>query len=310
MTAKRTIIATLLTIAACDPGTSTPSTLRDACVCTTGTTGTTGEPEPQTLEEAIASMGAVAGPDDGESIWGTYPDGRRFRVRYPAGWSAPSPLRVIFALHPCSAQRASTPQWDSYHWPANGHFAIVLPEAEGNCWETSPGSADFAHVERVIEGVESWPWVDDTRRLAGWSGGTFAAQSIACTLGADVVVAGSGGLRYLDTGELPEACVPGPTDVWLHHGQADTTVPLATGQEAVDYWASVLGCTDPAPDATPIDYCAEVGISCAASPGCVRYTCEAGSLRWCVDESGHSQQYPGRAAREVGEVLFGGGGGS
>lgn len=290
--------------------TASASTGGDTGPATSSDTGAT----PATLSDAIAAMGATPGVDDGESIWGTFPDGRRFRVRYPYPWDPanPTPTRVIFAFHACSNSRASGEQWDSYHWPGAGGFMVVLPEADGVCWRTDPADpTDFYHAQRVIEGVEAWPFVDDVRRLTGWSGGTFMSQSLACNIGADILVAGSGGMRYIgdsnDLTDMPASCLS-PVDIFLHHGQADTTVPLQYGQEAVDMWAATLGCSNPVPNTEPLDYCSEPGIECGASPGCVAYTCAEGSLRWCIDESGHSQQYAGRAAREVGEILFDTGG--
>jgi len=283
---------------------------------------------------AIEAMGAVphdeafdTDPSTGEQypvhIWATYPDGRRFRVVYPSENFSPetpgSGVRAIFAFHACGSSGAANQGWDSYHWGGNGNFMVVLPEAEGSCWHSDPSDpTDFYHAQRVVEGVEAWEFVDSSRRyVQGWSSGGFMSQSVACELGADFLIAGAGSLRYVygsdSVGDLPAECANAP-EVYLHHGRFDQRVPLQLGQDGVDRWASLMGCTNPQPTSEPLDWCSHQYEECDESAteytdGCVRYDCAEGGLTWCLDSSGtapwyHSQQGTGRILRDVGEIIF------
>ncbi len=284
------------------------------------------------IYDAIAAMGATPHSEfvneQGvpEYIWGEYPDGRVFRVVYPAESFSPetpgSGVRVLFAFHACGNAGASNGQWDSYHWPSNGNFMVVMPEAQGTCWHTDPSdSTDFYHVQRVIEGVESWSFVNSERRyMQGWSSGAFMTQSAACHLGADALIAGAGSLRAAygssSVGDLPVSCVNSP-EVYLHHGRFDQRVLVELGQDSADHWAALMGCTNPQPTSEPLDWCNHQYEECDESAieytdGCVRYDCAQGDLTWCLDSSGeldgsgwmHSQQLTGRILRDVGEIIF------
>lgn len=338
-------------VCSCEPiGTSSSSGSGESSseASSSGSTGSSDESSGSSGSQAlgvyaaIEAMGAVPhdeafdiDPATGEQyptgIWGTYPDGRRFRVVYPAENFSPeapgSDVRVLFAFHASGSTnseqypnaRAGGQQWDSYHWGGNGNFMVVLPEAQDSCWRSNPADpTDFYHVQRVVQGVEAWSFVDPTRRyIQGWSSGGFMSQSVACEMGADVVIAGAGSLRHVDgcdaVGELPVSCANSP-EVYLHQGRFDQRVPLQLGQDGVDRWASLMGCTNPQPTSEPLDWCSHQYEECDESAteytdGCVRYDCAEGGLTWCLDSSGtapwyHSQQGTGRILRDVGEIIF------
>ena len=318
-------IMPILLLAACDTAApSSPSTLREAELCPPGCVCECVDPS-----TGADTGGASAGGASGTGGVSTWPqaeglhtvNGRRYRIRLPQDWDGVSPVRPIFAFHPhasvtSSQGGAAKQEWDSYHLTQNGGFMVVLPESgihacgSNDCyrWLTEPASADSLFVQELITEVESWAFVDPTYRyLTGWSGGTFMAQSVACHFGADRIVAGSGGMRHIigngtQLGDLPTTCLP--TDVFLHHGSSDTTVPLSVGLEARDVWAAANGCTTPASSvagAGGVDWCAEVS---GVSPCCEEYSCTGGELVWCVDDLAHNQASTGSVQRDVGEALF------
>lgn len=231
-------------------------------------------------------------------------NGRRYRLRYPEPWDGVTPVRAMFAPHACGNWGVDSPQYDSYHYSQNGGFLVVIPEAEnGVCWRTDPAGVDFAFVQDLIAQVESWPFIDASQRyLTGWSGGSFMAQSLACTLGADSIVVGSGGLRYIGEGNelttLPVSCAS--TNVFMHHGTEDPIVPFSVGVEARDAWIQANGCSTPTPTLAPVDWCAHLPGPCQ----CSEYICADGSLTWCEDGTGHTQGIVGALQRDAGEVIF------
>lgn len=230
---------------------------------------------------------------------------RRYRIRHPASWDGVSSVRVLFAFHSCGNQGAENPQYDSYHLSQNGGFLIVMPEAaNGVCWRTNPDDVDMPFVAALIEQAESWSFIDASERyVTGWSGGSFMSQAVACHLGVSKLVASSGGLRYIGAGnnltDLPDACNP-TGDMFIHHGAADTTVPITFGEEARDSWLEFNSCHTPVYDSGVIDWCSRVPGSCQ----CTAYTCSAGTLTWCQDGAGHQQSIHGSPLRDVGEILF------
>ncbi len=296
------------------------------CECIDPTTGTGTDTDP--VSGTASSSGSDASSTTGAAT--TWPqteglhtvNGRRYRIRLPQGWDGVTPVRPIFAFHPhgsvpSSQGGAAKQEWDSYHLTQNGAFMVVLPESgthtcgANDCyrWLTEPSSSDSLWVQEVIAEVESWSIVDATHRyLTGWSGGAFMAQSVACNFGADRIIVGSGGIRNIvgngtQLGGLPSTCLP--TDVFVHHGSADTTVPLSLGIEARDAWAAANGCTGSvvATGAAGIDWCASVS---GQSPCCEEYSCTDGELVWCVDDLAHNQASTGWVQRDIGEVLFNG----
>lgn len=304
-----------------DPGSSSSTTssssssssaATDTDASSSSSSSSSGTTPPTTLAEAAAQMGGVLDPcpagttcrDD--QTWVVLASGRRFRLRWRF-WDpdAPTPIRPVFAFHASSNQKANNAQWDSYRHPNNGGFLVVLPDATNTMWHTDPSDpTDFPFAQDVIEAVESWPFVDATNRyLTGWSAGTFMSNSVACHLGVDVLVAGSGGVEYLNSTGEPASCLDG-AEVFLHHGMNDTTVPVSMGHAARDLWAAELGCTAPTSSTYPLDWCGESNVSCSGAPGCVSYTCTAGALTWCEDASAHTQNQYGAAQRNVGELLF------
>ncbi len=324
--------ATLGCSTAAPPPGSEPTPHRStecACVCdgtsssggdmSTGDSSSTGMP-PDVGPDPDSSSG---GPEAWPSSEGTHTlaDGRRYRIRYPEPWDGVTPVRPLFAFHACSSSGLNTGQWDSYHYSQNGGFMVILPEAasvtfpgstNGTCWRTDPAGVDMPFVEDLIAEVESWPTIDATERhLTGWSGGAFMSNSVACNLGADHLLAGSGGMRYIidgnTLGDMPTSCV-GSTEVYLHHGRQDQRVPVSVGQEAVDLWASEMGCTAPVSTVAPLDWCGQPSVACEPGDGCVEYACTTGTLTWCQDASGdppwYHTQVTGQAQRDVGELLF------
>jgi poly(3-hydroxybutyrate) depolymerase len=214
-------------------------------------------------------------------------------------------VRPIFAFHACSNSAAENQQYDSYHYNHNGGFLVVIPEAaNGVCWRTDPNDVDMPFVAELIEQVEAWPFVDASERyVTGWSGGAFMSNAVACHLGVSELVAGAGGLRYIGEGndltELPSSCIP-TGDMFLHHGIADTRVPISVGEEARDAWIETNSCHSPTPSNGIIDWCSRVPEECS----CTAYTCAGGTLTWCEDGAGHQQSIHGAPQRDVGEIIF------
>ncbi len=319
----------LLILVACDAqDPASPTSLRSAELCPPGCVCECVDPTSGTATDtagSTSSPAATGSSSGGVTTWpqteGTHTvNGRRYRIRLPQDWDGVTPVRPIFAFHPhtstTGSQSGSAKQeWDSYHLTQNGSFMVVLPESgimpcgSNDCyrWLTEPSSDDSIFVQELIAEVESWAIVDATHRyFTGWSGGGFMAQATACNFGADRVIVGSTGLRYIvgngsQLGELPSSCLP--SNVFIHHGAADTTVPLSVGIEARDLWASANGCTGSTTvaGAGGIDWCANVS---GVSPCCEEYSCTGGELVWCVDDLAHNQGATGWVQRDIGEVLF------
>lgn len=299
-------------VCTCEPlGTSTGSTSSDTDVSSdTGALLDVGTPD---MGSGSSSTGEVEQFPDGAGPNNDYIHelmGRRYRYRYPDTWDGVTPLRPLFFFHAHGSNGVTDSYYDSFRYSNNGGYLVVtleggLPSYGGQYarWNTSPDDpfSDVPFAQAVIEGVESLPYVDASRRfLGGMSGGAFMANSVACHVGADAIVVGSGGIAYLDGNEPfggqpdPASCVQ-PVRVFIHHGRQDAVgssngVTFDNGEAARDFWASANGCTSSTPVDVPLP-----GLStswCEGYPpepcSCVEYTCTDGAVTWCEDEGEHT----------------------
>ncbi len=341
----------LLLIAACDTSTNdVGQTLRTGepvcppgCVCTceplgTSSSGVVGsdstasessDTDLQSTTDTGSDSSGVAESSSGDSTSGdppptTWPsteglhevNGRRYRVVYPETWDLT--VRPLFAFHPCSNPASSqyganNEQYDSYHFDQNGNFMVIVPETEQYyCWDTDPNSSDMAFVQELIQEVESWPFLDTSQRfITGWSAGSFMSQSVACHMGADTMVVGSGALYYLESNgdaatTLPSMCDYPAPNIFMHHGINDSTVDISYAEQSRDFWADQNGCTGTLPISDyPIDWCHPApGYDMAEPCECWEYICPDNQMIWCQDGTDHSQSQQGWVQRNAGEVFF------
>ncbi|MEM6297045.1 MAG: hypothetical protein AAGA54_37615 [Myxococcota bacterium] len=289
----------------------------------------------ETLDEVFGGQGAPYADERGDGLVYTFDfagAARQVRLHFPQGWDPqrPTTVRALFHFHSCGGRTVDNDYYDSFHRTEHGGFLVVTLGAAERCWEVDPALEDVPYAVAVIEGIESIAWVDASRRrLGGMSGGDFMAEVLACRVGADVIVVGSGGVGYpvsaasvtATAAPEPSACVSHP-EVFKHHGASDTTVPIALGREARDLWIDVNECTLPvdaagepvamSADEEPARWChgAELrgGVLEDDSPvppapcQCFTYDCAHGSLTYCEDAGGHVW-YPQH--KLVGEAMFG-----
>lgn len=191
---------------------------------------------------------------------------RELYFSLPSGYDSKQPLPLVFAWHYAGGQ-ASTIAGTGF----SGHYYGVQPlfpnaiyvAAQGltgpatdagagqTGWPNTNGE-DIAFARAMVTWFESNFCVDEARLMStGFSYGAIMSHTIACQM-PDVFRA-VGLMSGASFGGFGTTCVNHDIAAWMTHGDADTTVPFASGESARDRIVALNHCgatthpVDPAP---------------------------------------------------------------
>jgi poly(3-hydroxybutyrate) depolymerase len=198
---------------------------------------------------------------------------REYVLKLPADYDPSKPYKLIFGWHwrggvandVVSGQIIGGPYY-GLESRANGSAIFVAPEGIDMGWANT-GGRDIAFLRAMLERFNANLCIDQARIFStGFSYGGMMSDAIGCEM-ADVfrAIAPMSGAFYSGCRE-PNM---NPIALWLAHGDNDTVVPLADGQEARDKFLERNGCgstttpTDPSPcvsyegcmEGYPVVYC-------------------------------------------------------
>jgi polyhydroxybutyrate depolymerase len=266
---------------------------------------TAGDYPPDRQAQTYLELAGVPGQGDRS---------RGYKVHVPAGYTATSPVPVLYSFHGYrqNAVMFTVSSSRLVELSDQNGFVLVIPngvqeDGYGGSWNggTCCGSAsakrldDVALIRAIHAQVSEHLKVDQTRVYAtGLSNGGFLSHRLACEasdlFAAIAPLAGTIGTTEFNpfpSDEDPEtnkdpdlkACSPShPVAVLMMHGTMDKFVSYANMKPSLEHWASVNGCqmtTSPA-----------VQPASGGDTTCVTYNgCSAGvEVTACtVDQGGH-----------------------
>jgi predicted peptidase len=198
---------------------------------------------------------------------------REYVLEIPDDYDPSKPYKLIFGWHwrggvandVVSGQIIGGPYY-GLQSRADGSAIFVSPEGIDMGWANT-GGRDIAFLRAMLERFNANLCIDQARIFStGFSYGGMMSDAIGCEM-ADVfrAIAPMSGAFYSGCRE-PNM---NPIALWLAHGDNDTVVPLADGQEARDKFLERNGCgstttpTDPSPcvsyegcmEGYPVVYC-------------------------------------------------------
>jgi polyhydroxybutyrate depolymerase len=158
-------------------------------------------------------------------------EGGFYHAYLPSGWDGRPALKGVMFFHGWREEAKNVLADQSMREFADRRDAIlIIPQGEGLTW-SYPGSPgrhrdEFAFTAAVLDDALRRLPLDPTRiHAAGFSQGASMVWNLACH--APARFAGflpvAGGFWE----PLPEACLPGPRQVFHVHGLNDATVPMA-----------------------------------------------------------------------------------
>lgn len=204
---------------------------------------------------------------------------REYILKVPDGYDASKPYKLIFGWHWRGgvAQDVATGSiiggpYYGLESRAAGSAIFVSPEGIDMGWANT-GGRDIAFLRAMLDLFNSKLCIDQGRIFStGFSYGGMMSDSIGCEM-ADVfrAIAPNSGALYSGCKQANDH----PVAVFLMHGDNDTVVPLADGQEARDVFLERNACGTAT---SPVD----------PSP-CVSYSgCTAGyPVVYCEFSGGH-----------------------
>jgi poly(3-hydroxybutyrate) depolymerase len=215
---------------------------------------------------------------------------RQFIVAVPDGYDANTPHKLVFAWHGLggTAQQIAGGAFGrggfyGLESQAAGTTIFVAGQGldtsnqvgSGPGWDNM-GGRDVAFARAMLEWLRTSYCIDQTRIFStGMSYGGIMSNTIGCALGDELraiaPMAGLGPSAFGGGG----TCV-GQVAVWLSHGNMDTVVTFASGQQSRDRWVTSNHC-----DSTT---------AAADANGCVEYEgCDDGfPVVWCEFDGGHT----------------------
>lgn len=198
---------------------------------------------------------------------------REYVLQLPDDYDANEPYKLIFGWHWRGGQASDVVSGSIIGGPyyglesrSGGTAILVAPEGIDNGWANTNGR-DIAFLHAMLDLFNSTLCIDQQRIFStGFSYGGMMSDAIGCEM-ADVfrAIAPNSGAFYSGCKE-PNM---DPIAVLLMHGNNDTVVPLADGQEALNKFLGRDQCgtmthpVDPSPcveyegctDGYPVVYC-------------------------------------------------------
>src|SRR5271156_5025859 len=243
------------------------------------------------------------------TIFGTLEFGgltREYLIHPPRGYSAGSPVPLVFVLHGATESNASVEELSRMSFKADAeHFIAVYPAGTGRVITWNAGSCcgiamkenvnDVGFLRALLEKIEREHAIDPKRvYFTGISNGAMMSYRVACEMAEQVAA-----IAPVE-GAMNVECHPSaPVAVQIFHGTADRLVPFDGGSTqfqvgdkrtdnsvagAVNFWVKRDGCSgSPAHEVT-----AEVHID--------KYSnCEQGTAVELYAIQGGHHMWPGRA---------------
>jgi polyhydroxybutyrate depolymerase len=209
---------------------------------------------------------------------------REYILKMPDDYDSKHPYKLIFAFHARggNATQVAGSANDDYYGlvsRAEGQAIFVSPEGLDAGWRNSEGR-DIAFVKAMLSELGSKLCIDQRRIFAtGFSFGGMMSDAIGCAM-ADVfraIAPMSGGVPNADHPYSGcDQVTMHPIAVWMSHGDADTTVPLADGKAALDIFVARSQCQAQTTPVTPSP--------CVAYEGCLpEYP-----IHFCQFSGGHT----------------------
>ena len=198
---------------------------------------------------------------------------REYILKLPDDYDANKPYRLIFGWHWRGGVANDVASGNIIGGPyyglesrANGSAIFVAPEGIDMGWANTNGR-DIAFLHAMLDLFNSKLCIDQARIFStGFSYGGMMSDAIGCEM-ADVfrAIAPNSGAFYSGCKEANDH----PIATLVMHGDNDTVVPLADGQETRDFFLERNGCgttttpVDPSPCVTysgctegyPVEYC-------------------------------------------------------
>jgi poly(3-hydroxybutyrate) depolymerase len=218
---------------------------------------------------------------------------REYILRVPDDYDAARAYKLIFAFHARggNATQVAGSANDDYYGlvsRSKGEAIFVSPEGLDAGWRNTDGR-DIAFVKAMLSELGSKLCIDQRRIFAtGFSFGGMMSDAIGCAM-ADVfraIAPMAGGLPNAD--HPYSGCDQvnmHPIAVWMAHGDADTTVPIADGKAALDIFVARSQCQAQT-SAVPPD-------PCVAYQGCMPDY----PIHFCQFSGGHT--VPGFAPEAI-----------
>lgn len=166
---------------------------------------------------------------------------RSYNLHVPANLSGPT-VPLLLSLHGVGSfpyGQEYTSGWSAY---ADTHnFIVAYPAGQYASWDLGSPSADVAFLRDVVASVSARYCIDPKQvYIDGGSLGGFMAQRAGCDsedLFASVTSWAGGAPTTFGACTLSR-----PVAVALFHGESDTTVSPAQGQQTRDEWVARNGC--------------------------------------------------------------------
>jgi poly(3-hydroxybutyrate) depolymerase len=198
---------------------------------------------------------------------------REYILKVPDGYDANKPYKLIFGWHWRGGVANDVATGSIIGGPyyglesrAAGSAIFVSPEGIDMGWANT-GGRDIAFLRAMLDLFNSKLCIDQGRIFStGFSFGGMMSDAIGCEM-ADVfrAIAPNSGAFYSGCQDANDH----PIAVFLMHGDNDTVVPLADGQEARDFFLERNACgtatspVDPSPcvsydgctEGYPVVYC-------------------------------------------------------
>jgi poly(3-hydroxybutyrate) depolymerase len=209
---------------------------------------------------------------------------REYILKVPDDYDSAHAYKLVFAFHARggNATQVAGSDNDDYYGlaaRAKGEAIFVSPEGLDAGWRNTDGR-DIAFVKAMLDELSAKLCVDQRRIFAtGFSFGGMMSDAIGCAM-ADVFRAIAPMAGGLPNAEHPysgcDQVNMHPIAVWMSHGDADTTVPIADGKAALDIFVARSQCQAQTSPVMPEP--------CVAYQGCMADY----PIHFCQFSGGHS----------------------